>query len=423
MKGQKDILELLEAGVIDEATAKRIQDYYETKKAGQPNRLLLVFGILGALLVGLGIILILAHNWDDFSRGTKTVFAFIPLIIGQALCAWVIWKERSAVWREGSSTFLFFTIGACMALVSQIYNIPGSLPDFLLTWALLVLPLVYLVPSSTVSVLYIGGIAWYTAAKNIDLAANQSITYWYWPLLGAILPYYYQLLQKAPKGNFIRLHHFALTISLAIGLMPHFVNGGSLIVPAYIFLGGIYYLIGQEFDRPVNTFTAMGSIFILGILIALTFEGFWDSWYDDIQEGTATFHTTTIGMTSILFLIGLGLFVRRVQREGWGTLPPLSPVLVAFPILLGIAAIMPDVAQFLVNVFILIFGVRIIQKGIHLNHLGIVNYGVALIAILIICRFFDTDIPFVFRGLLFIAVGAGFFGANYYMNKKRQSHV
>jgi len=40
----------------------------------------------------------------------------------------------------------------------------------------------------------------------------------------------------------------------------------------------------------------------------------------------------------------------------------------------------------------------------------------------VVCRFFDTNISFVLRGLMFVAVGAGFFFANSRLIKKRQQH-
>jgi uncharacterized membrane protein len=50
--------------------------------------------------------------------------------------------------------FYFFAIGANISLVAQVYNIPGDLNSFIITWMLLSLPLVYLLQSSIVS-LYI----------------------------------------------------------------------------------------------------------------------------------------------------------------------------------------------------------------------------------------------------------------------------
>ncbi|MFT6335528.1 MAG: putative membrane protein [Saprospiraceae bacterium] len=60
-----DIEKLIGEGIISEETANRIKNYYKSKEVKSSNRLLVIFGVLGAFLIGLGIILILAHNWDQ----------------------------------------------------------------------------------------------------------------------------------------------------------------------------------------------------------------------------------------------------------------------------------------------------------------------------------------------------------------------
>lgn len=75
----EDISELLRAGVISQETADKIKEYYKSKGNQSHHKLFIVFGILGAILVGLGILLIIAHNWDNFSRISKTVLAFFTL--------------------------------------------------------------------------------------------------------------------------------------------------------------------------------------------------------------------------------------------------------------------------------------------------------------------------------------------------------
>ena len=99
---------LIKNEVISQEVASKIESYYKSKQENSPNRLFTVFGVLGSLLVGLGIILILAHNWDDFSRTIKTVFAFVPLVIGQFLVGYSILKKKSSTWREASGTFFIF---------------------------------------------------------------------------------------------------------------------------------------------------------------------------------------------------------------------------------------------------------------------------------------------------------------------------
>ncbi|HEY9009292.1 MAG TPA: DUF2157 domain-containing protein, partial [Ohtaekwangia sp.] len=158
----KDLPELVHAHVISEETAQRIRVYYEQKQEQTPNRLMVVFGILGALLVGLGIILIIAHNWDDFGKPVKLFFALLPLLAGQALCGYTLFKKQDSVaWRESAATFLFLAIAAAISIVSQVYNIDGTLAGFLFIWMLLAFPIIYVVQSSIASLLYIIGITWY----------------------------------------------------------------------------------------------------------------------------------------------------------------------------------------------------------------------------------------------------------------------
>ena len=56
----KDLAELEAAEVISAETAEKINDYYLHRNASAPNRLAIILGILGALLIGSGIILIVA---------------------------------------------------------------------------------------------------------------------------------------------------------------------------------------------------------------------------------------------------------------------------------------------------------------------------------------------------------------------------
>ena len=76
----------------------------------------------------------------------------------------------------------------------------------------------------------------------------------------------------------------------------------------------------------------------------------------------------------------------------------------------------------LINLTALALGIIYLQKGFKEDHLGIVNFGLLIITILITCRFFDTDLSFILRGLLFVGLGAGFFLTNYYLLKKRKAH-
>ena len=76
-------------------------------------------------------------------------------------------------------------------------------------------------------------------------------------------------------------------------------------------------------------------------------------------------------------------------------------------------------AAALMNCYALWLGIDILARGIRSDSVARANFGLLLIAVLAISRFFDSELSFVTRGLGFILVGAGFLIANILMFKKR----
>src|SRR5258708_7163793 len=89
----KDLPELIQAGIISEETADNIKRFYDKKAGTGTNRMMLVFAILGAVLTGLGIILIIAHNWDELTKPAKTVVSFLPLLLAQGVAFYALYKK------------------------------------------------------------------------------------------------------------------------------------------------------------------------------------------------------------------------------------------------------------------------------------------------------------------------------------------
>src|SRR5579871_1548607 len=137
-------------GVLPADAAEKLRRRYgEPPAAGGKQWAVLIFGIIGAVLIGAGIILVVAHNWDDLSRPARTVLAFIPLLASIAVGGLALIRySDSAAWREGAGAYWALTIGATISLIAQIYQIHGDTARFFLTWILLALPIVYLLDSA-----------------------------------------------------------------------------------------------------------------------------------------------------------------------------------------------------------------------------------------------------------------------------------
>ncbi len=421
----KDLPNLVNAEVISKETADKIRAYYQNKEGPPSNKLFVVFGILGAILVGLGIILIIAHNWDELSRGTKTIFAFLPLIVGQLFCGFTLLKRKQSVaWRESSAAFLFFAVGASISLVSQIYHIPGNLGSFLLVWMLLCLPLIYVMQSSMASLLYLVGITYY-AGEVSYWSYPSSESYFYWLLLLGVFPHYYQLIKKRAHSNFVFFHNWLIPISLTIVLGTVAEHMDELMFIAYFSLFGLFYLIGgmdfltQQRLRN-NSYKLLGALGTSILLLSLSFDWFWES----LRRKEFLFNEVIIApefwVSAFLSVVAGVLFFLQYKNKGIRKVKPFAPVFLLF-ILTFLLGLYSPLAGVLINFYIFILGILTIREGALQNHLGILNYGLLIITALVICRFFDTDLSFVIRGILFVSVGIGFFATNYWMLKKRRT--
>lgn len=423
----KDIAELIKAGIISQETADKIQKYYKSKNEESNNsKLFIVFGVLGAILVGLGVILIISHNWDELSRATKTLFAFLPLVIGQILGVFVMLKKsKSTAWREGVAAFIFFAVGASIAMVSQIYNIPGDLKDFMLTWMLLCLPLVYVMKSSIASLLYIAGITFY--ASHVGYWSYPYIeSYTYWILLLAILPYYYLLYKKSLQSNFMSFHNWLVPLSITIALGTVADSTEILLPIAYSSLFGLFYLVGKlpflETQKLRNNgYIIIGSLGSVILLLILSFNDFWKELRSEKLQFSEVITTPEFIATSIIVLLASVLLYKNWNKQPMKDINPIGGLFLVF-ILIYVIGIVSPISVVLVNLLLFATGILIIREGAKKNHLGILNYGLLIITALVISRFFDTDISFIIRGILFIGVGIGFFATNYWMLKKRKTN-
>jgi len=419
----QELPDLVRNQVISEAVASDIQAYYQSKQTDSPNKLYTVFGVLGSLLVGLGIILILAHNWDNFTRAAKTIFALLPMVLGQISIGFSIFKRKSATWKEASGTFLFFAVGSSIALVSQIYNIPGDLSSYVLTWILLCLPLVYLLNSHSVAILHIAFSTFYACVVGYGYTTSGESPWLYLGLLAFVLPHYLKLLKEHPEGNITSIFNWILPLSIVITLGAFVEDEGDFALLMYMILFGLFYTLGKiplfnEQKLRRNGYLIFGSLGTIFLLLLTSFRWIWDFGMDDLDMVSQEFI-----ISSVLFVICSLLLWHSYSKkwiEGFNLFPF---VYIGFTVLffLGMAnAIIPVI---LVNLLVFALGLVTIKIGTDKFHFGILNYGLLIITALVVCRFFDTDMSYVIRGLLFVSVGIGFFLTNYAMLKRKKTII
>lgn len=416
----KELPKLVDAQIITPETASAIEQYYRNRPDTKSNTLLTIFGVLGAILIGLGIILIFAHNWDDLSKTTKVILAFLPLIGCQLLTGYTILKQKNPVWKEVSGTLLFFAIGSTIALISQIYHIPGDPGHFLLTWTLLSVPVLYILRSNALALLHL------IFATYYGVEAGYGRTDYPWLFLVLILlfiPHYYRLCKQNPTGNITSVFHWLLPFSCTI-MLGAFLSGTSRLgFLIYISLFGLFYNLGmhsyfgeQRLIR--NGYQIIGVLGTSILAIILSSKWFWLEFYQTNHSNFSDLILLFVLQIASLFF----LWPYFQRKKDFRQITVFQIVFLVFDLIFLLGMTNSIIGMILTNIVVLSLGVLLIKNGSQQSDFTVLNFGLLLIAVLIICRFFDTNISFVIRGLLFIAVGVGFFYANYLLLKRQKNN-
>lgn len=107
------------------------------------NRLIAALSTMGALTVGIGVILFVSSNWDVLPRVLKLFMAVALPIIPLCLAYWILLVKKAHIaLGRGALIIGILLIGAAMAIIGQVYNLEPEYTRFLGFWILLALPFV-----------------------------------------------------------------------------------------------------------------------------------------------------------------------------------------------------------------------------------------------------------------------------------------
>jgi uncharacterized membrane protein len=415
----QELPDLTARGILSQESADKLRQHYgQVKSITKTSAMLIILGTLGAFLIGLGIILLLAHNWEQFSRLTRGILSFAPLVLGQGLALWVL-KNRpaSGAFKEACATFLSLMVVASLSLISQTYNITADADTFILTWMFLIIPLTYLMQASLPAAIYLIGITVWSGMQYSDTLK----AFFFWPLIALVLPHLLWSLRQ--EAYALRTAWLALIMIICVSFGASFTLGqtwsGSWVV-IFPSLYALFYLAGclrinqatTLWQKPLRLVGSVG-LFILAFIF--TFRPAWQylgsfaylmprSVYD---LSALPDHLATMALVVLAIL----LFYDNVKADR-----STAALFGALPLLAITAYLLHDrsgvIPALIFNAYIFILSIHHIATGYRSGNLSVINTGMLMLAILILARFFDSDISFVAKGLAFIAIGIGFLVVN-----------
>lgn len=146
-------------GVISDDAAEvllaRYESTEEARRSFSLNRLSGILAAMGAVLVGLGIVGLVAVNWSEISSFTKLLM-LVTFTSASYVAGWLL-AYRMEYARVGIALILLGAIlfGASIHLIAQSFNVEVNHPNLVTAWFLGVVPLAYVARSKALLVLSI----------------------------------------------------------------------------------------------------------------------------------------------------------------------------------------------------------------------------------------------------------------------------
>ncbi len=417
-------------GLLTADAARTLRERHAVDDS-QPGVGQMVMGALGALLIGTGLIAVIGYNWDDFSRPMRLLFAFLPLLGSQLFSFRVLQRGEAALpWlRETAGLLQALATGACIALVSQIYNLGGEWPDFLFWWMLLSLPLAWVLQARSVAIFYLAGIAAWSLHQSDHGVAWHDSPLMYPLLLLGLLPYWPGWPPfKAPLSISVR---WVTVISAILGLgsaavyVSHHADGNyghrddifvwlwTLTAAAMVLFplsrGGITESTGRKPQ------VVLGTLWLLGYGVAATFGDVGD----DLLQGAT--HAIKLPWCWGLLALLTVFVALAVLRRRWAVLAIASLALLPLLALPMAPARFESttVMSWLVTLHLALIGLTLIVLDFQ-GRPSAPRLGALLLSALIIARMADSHFSLLAKGVAFIGGGVAFLAFNFFMSRRRR---
>ena len=379
-------------GIITPEQGREIIACYEAPGVTAPGtaahgRLVTIVATLGSVLLGLGVILFFAANWEEMPRAGKLSLILVAIVAAYVTGYWL--RYLRGYQRVGTAVVFLACLfyGSGIHLVAQVYHVELNDPSLFLYWFLGVLPMAYLIRSQVVLVLAIG----------LFLGA-----------MGFRLPGW---LEAVSAGEAVAVFGLYLTLGLTLyGLGK--LQG--LFEPTRIF---------------ARVYEAVGLLTTLGALYLLTFR----TWYEGNayrDEGIAgslagEFWLVFFLATALAVFLLAGTLVFRVKR-GAELLELTYEAAAALLLLVAVYLVVylptgNDVAFPVVfNVLLLLAIVGLVFAGYYRPQEAIINMALGLFALDVVTRYFELSWTLLDRSVVFIVAGALLLGVGFVLERGRR---
>ena len=400
---EADLVKWVSAGVISDDAAQAIRKVRFSDEA--TSRLPGIFAMLGALMLAASVSAFVAANWQEIPRLVRLV-GILAIIAGCFFPALLLQRRGHPAAADATVTFATLCFGAGIALVGQMYHLPGDWPAGAMLVAIGALVAAGLTgKSGPLVVAFVAMASW--SWGRFDGGQFRQV---HWPFLLLFVP---GLLLALGRDNRLLAHAAILALSawLAALLMPQdfarnflrLADGGIAISAAYIAIG----LLALERGWPAITQSLLTwGTWIFGLLLCVEIG---------LALETARWVTHAVAPpvylaqgAAVLALVALAVLARERDK---GRLVIIAACVVGLTIPLMFSGWLgTDVRRVLVSAAVFASAVALIAGGLLVGLTALIVAGYAVFGLSILILLWQTIGSLLSQSLFFLVIGVALLG-------------
>lgn len=422
-------------GLVSPSVADAIRGRYSqgASLGERRNWGIVVSSSIGALLVGLGIIALLAANWEFLTRATRTAIAIFPVLSCALAAYWAATKKlRSRFFWETAGTLWMMATIAALLIVATTYQVSDDSPALVMAMCVLTLPIVLLSRATLATIGWMTlPLVWFCMkcanlqSSSWATAHNDEVVKAFWAFIALQAAGGVAVLRTVLAGEYAPLAslvHVGLSIILPISAIASAVTFGGTItagnfadalnIAAALFSGVAIYHLGALVrweGLKFVTLALFGWAFLM-IPINEAQHDLWRLFLSDANGASAAIAPLAFHGAAALVLAAL-----CGKDRNW-TLISLPFAFFAIGLTLP-----PNAAAMAAYVLALAWSAWLFLRGIKNDALDKMNTGAIALLYLILAKFLASDATFTMKGVILIASGAALTAANMFIIRRRRN--
>jgi uncharacterized membrane protein len=385
-------------GIIDAAIEERLVERYGLNENTTPVALLAVY-VLGAFLIGGGVIAFVAWNWDDMSAALK-VSVIVAAMLAAHLTGYWLWRVTDRSARLGHALMVLGTLifGADIGLLAQIFHISSNWYGGFGAWALGAFVAAALMESApTAALAIVLGFVWSTGFMEDHATIRPFIPY----LIGAASLALTWVTRSRPVGT-LALLGFGLCVTVAAGETADKTGAG--VVLACVGVGALFLVVPMMFSGRGPL--AIGPVATILGFVAFVVPTYVVSFHAVAREARLGELVHLVAAFPV-FAAALLLAVRCFPGNGWLEHPVSTIALVSVPFI--VAGCTARNTEFWLTAISNAALVAVAATAILVSVRGLARgpfwLGTFLGGLLIVSRFFEYESELWLKAIVFIACG------------------